>query len=113
MLKNICFNLLSNAIKYSNEDGTIKFIYRKEGDNLILIVKDEGIGIPKSEQHNLFLRFFRAKNASGIQGTGLGLYIVKKYVDEMNGSITFTSEIKKGSTFQIQLPLDHDKSFVN
>jgi PAS domain S-box-containing protein len=113
MLKNICFNLLSNAIKYSHEEGTIKFIYRRENDNLVLIVKDEGIGIPKSEQHNLFLRFFRAKNASGIQGTGLGLYIVKKYVEEMKGSITFTSEIEKGSTFKIQLPLKHDKGSAN
>jgi len=109
MLKNICFNLLSNAIKYSNEDSTITFIYSRQKNSLKLKVIDEGIGIPKSEQHNLFLRFFRAKNASGIQGTGLGLYIVKKYVEEMNGSINFTSHIESGTTFVIQLPLNHDK----
>jgi len=110
MLKNICFNLLSNAIKYSNEDSTINFIYSHRKNYLKLKVIDEGIGIPRSEQHNLFLRFFRAKNASGIQGTGLGLYIVKKYVEEMNGAIKFTSNLESGTTFVIQLPLDHGEN---
>ena len=66
-----------------------------------LIIKDEGYGIPKAEQKNLFNRFFRAKNVINIQGTGLGLNIIKEYVNLMNGDIDFESEENKGSTFYI------------
>ncbi len=110
MLKNISFNLISNAIKYSAIDGLIEVAYNKNGVNVEIIVKDYGIGIPGSEQSHLFKRFFRAKNAAGIQGTGLGLYIVRKYVEQMKGSVKFTSEYQIGSTFQIQLPLKYDES---
>ncbi len=110
MLKNICFNLLSNAIKYSDPQQEIEFRYSRKEEKLEIQVRDYGLGIPKSEQAHLFKRFFRAKNVSGIQGTGLGLYIVKKYVEQMSGSITFESEYQKGSTFTIQLPIRHDKN---
>jgi PAS domain S-box-containing protein len=106
MLKNIFLNLLSNAIKYSPPQSTIQFRYFRSGENLQIVITDEGIGIAKSEQSHLFTRFFRAKNASGIQGTGLGLYLVKKYVEEMQGSITFASELEHGTTFTIQFPLN-------
>ena len=110
MLKNIFLNLLSNAIKYSPPQSTIHFRYFKHGDNLQIEIADEGMGISESEQSHLFTRFFRAKNASGIQGTGLGLYLVKKYVEEMQGSITFASELEQGTTFTIQFPLNNGKS---
>ena len=76
-------------------------------------VSDKGIGISKPEQSHLFTRFFRARNASGIQGTGLGLYLVKKYVQEMQGSITFVSELEKGTTFKIQFPLNNGKGIAD
>ncbi|NNF21850.1 MAG: PAS domain-containing sensor histidine kinase [Saprospiraceae bacterium] len=107
MLKNIFLNLLSNAIKYSPPESIIKFKYFSSKDNLQIEVADQGIGISTPEQSHLFTRFFRAKNASGIQGTGLGLYLVKKYVEEMQGSITFTSELEQGTTFTIQFPLNN------
>ena len=67
-------------------------------------VKDEGIGIPADEQKHLFERFFRAKNASNIQGTGLGLNIVQQYVHLLGGTINFVSEENVGSTFEITIP---------
>ena len=113
MLKNVFLNLLSNAIKYSPPNNIIEFKYYSKGQNLIFEIKDKGIGISKSEQSHLFTRFFRAKNASGIQGTGLGLYLVKKYVQEMQGSITFVSELEIGTTFKIQFPLNNGKSIID
>jgi len=66
---------------------------------------DQGMGIPEEEQKHLFERFFRAHNATNIQGTGLGLNIVKEYIHLMGGEISFTSKLNEGTTFQIQLPL--------
>ena len=66
--------------------------------------QDQGIGIPKSDQVHLFERFFRATNVTNIQGTGLGLHIVGRYVDLLKGSIKYNSELEKGSTFTIQFP---------
>lgn len=105
IIKNILINLLSNAIKYSGENSTIHLGLNYQKDWVSISVKDEGIGIPESEQHHLFERFFRAKNALNTQGTGLGLNIVKKYVEMLNGRITFDSKENKGTTFHISLPL--------
>lgn len=104
MLKNVLFNLISNAIKYSDQDITISVT---AAEKLIISIKDQGIGISESDQKHLFERFYRASNASNIQGTGLGLNIVKSYLDNMNGSITFDSQLGKGSTFTITI---HDKN---
>ena len=105
--KNIIINLISNASKYSGENTTIKVHSSCIENELEIKVIDQGIGIPKTEQNHLFERFFRAQNAINIQGTGLGLNIVKKYVDLMNGSITFISEENKGTTFIVKLPLSN------
>lgn len=105
IIKNIIINLLSNAIKYSSENTRTLITLNFESDKIILSIKDEGFGIPVSEQQHLFERFFRAKNAINIQGTGLGLNIVKKYVEMLEGDITFESEENKGTTFHITLPL--------
>jgi len=103
ILHNIMLNLLSNAIKYSDEQ--IDLITELNGQQIItLIVQDRGIGIPKEEQEKLFEQFFRASNAEKIQGTGLGLNIVKRYVDLLNGSINFTSQENKGTTFEVKIP---------
>jgi len=104
LLKNILINLLSNGIKYSKEDQPVR-IQTEEQDGAIKIqVKDDGIGIPVADQKNMFTRFFRANNVTNIQGTGLGLTIVKRYLDLMNGKIWFESEEGKGTTFFVEIP---------
>jgi signal transduction histidine kinase len=103
--RNIIINLLSNAIKFSPENSNIIINTKVGNDVFEITVKDSGIGIPEEEQKNLFDRFFRAKNASNIQGTGLGLNIVSKYIEELKGSIRFESELNKGTTFYITIPL--------
>lgn len=105
LLKNICLNLLSNAIKYSPENTTIEFEVSEPEDSLLQIrVKDEGIGIPEKEQSNLFQRFYRAENATNIQGTGLGLNIVKRYLELLKGNITFSSKEGSGTEFIVNFP---------
>jgi two-component system, LuxR family, sensor kinase FixL len=101
-IHNVCINLLSNAIKYS--DKAILFTTTVTHDKIYISVKDQGIGIPKEEQEYLFTRFFRAKNATNIQGTGLGLNIVRKYLELMGGEIVFESELNKGTTFKVIFP---------
>ncbi|MBL3655792.1 PAS domain-containing sensor histidine kinase [Fulvivirga sediminis] len=104
IIKNILINLLSNAIKYSEANTEITITLKEDPNLLSIKVKDQGIGIPEGEQKHMFERFFRAKNATNIQGTGLGLNIVKKYVDMLEGEITFTSKLNEGTTFSIDLP---------
>ncbi|MDN3659484.1 PAS domain-containing sensor histidine kinase [Ferruginibacter paludis] len=104
IFRNILLNLLSNAIKYSADGKTIQVITGVKGANVFVSVKDNGIGIPLESQKELFSIFFRANNAAHIQGTGLGLNIVKKYVEMLGGSIYFTSVENEGSTFTIEFP---------
>lgn len=104
LLKNILFNLLSNAIKFSPEDGTIKIETQLTDFEIKIEVKDNGIGISVEDQKHLFERFFRAHNATHIQGTGLGLNIVAKYAELMKASINIESEENKGTTFTIIIP---------
>lgn len=105
ILKNILNNLLSNAIKYSPENSEIRFETSQDEKELKILVADSGIGIPKEEQQHLFERFFRAKNAINIGGTGLGLNIVKKYTELLNGEIQFESNPGKGTTFTLLIPI--------
>lgn len=100
LLGNIVNNLVSNAIKYSNENGEI-VISSVVNAKVHLSVKDTGIGISKDEQKHLFERFFRASNTGNIQGTGLGLHIMKHYVDMLNGSIEVESVPGEGSEFKV------------
>ena len=101
-LQNICYNLISNAFKYTNS----KIACQSSISNNILSIqiKDNGIGIPVEDQKNLFGRFFRAKNVTNIQGAGLGLNIVKHYIELLKGEISFTSEPGK-TIFEIQIPV--------
>jgi len=105
VLRNILFNLISNASKYSGSDKLIYINCSIKSKALTLSIRDEGIGIPENEAKHLFDRFFRASNASNIQGTGLGLNIVKRYVDLLNGELTYVSKEGKGSIFTVTLPL--------
>lgn len=104
LLKNILFNLISNALKFSPVNGSIEIGSQVSGHSLRIFVKDNGIGISKEDQKHLFERFFRGQNATHIQGTGLGLNIVAKYVELMNGFINFESEEHQGTTFTIIIP---------
>lgn len=105
-IRNVLFNLISNAIKYSPDDGTIECNLDKTRKHMIITIKDDGIGIPEEEQKYIFTRFFRATNVENIQGTGLGLTIVKRYLDLLGGEITFESASDMGSTFRIKLPIN-------
>jgi signal transduction histidine kinase len=104
-LKNSYINLLSNAIKFSPENKQIDVTTEITPKEIIITFKDSGIGIDKEDQKLLFDRFFRGQNATNIQGTGLGLNIVSKYIEMMNGTITFESEVDKGTSFIIKFPL--------
>ena len=104
ILGNILTNLLSNAIKYSNE-GEILLTTEVDEHGMVITVKDAGMGIPEEDQKHLFKMFHRAKNADSIQGTGLGLNIVKRYVELLNGTISFTSKLNEGTTFRMEFPL--------
>lgn len=101
-LKNVLINLVSNAIKYSNEGSIIHFYTAINSDGISIHVRDEGMGIPQADQEHLFERFFRAHNVTNIQGTGLGLNIVKRYIDLMGGHVRFESQEGVGSTFFIK-----------
>lgn len=107
MLNHVLSNLVQNAIKYTPEGKRIKLATTLSDGSLSICVQDEGIGIPLEDQQHLFERFFRASNAFTVQGTGLGLNIVRKYLDLMGGRIDFTSEPGKGSTFTATLPQHH------
>lgn len=98
-------NLLSNAVKYSKEGKQVEFKLSYVDDKLQAQITDKGIGIPKSEQSKLFDRFFRAKNVGIVEGSGLGLSIVKKCLDVLHGDITFESEMDKGTTFFVTIPV--------
>jgi PAS domain S-box-containing protein len=104
ILRNILFNLLSNAIKYSDTGKMIYLNINQTKSHFEISIKDEGIGIPEEDKRHLFDRFFRASNASNIPGTGLGLNIVRRYVELLGGSITFNSEYNQGTTFSINIP---------
>jgi signal transduction histidine kinase len=104
VLKNALINLISNASKYSAAGKPIDFISRLQDRALTIIVQDYGIGIPEADKVHLFSQFFRAQNATNIQGTGLGLTIVKKYVELLGGTVSFSSEEGTGTTFTLHLP---------
>jgi PAS domain S-box-containing protein len=101
LMKMILLNLLTNASKYSAEGSEIHCIVKKDNNALEIDIIDQGIGIPEEDKPHMFDRFFRASNAMNIKGTGLGLNIVKRYVELMGGSIKFKSELGKGSTFTV------------
>jgi len=100
-------NIIDNAIKYSPPKATVDVAILRGAGNVAVYIKDQGMGIPKSEQEGVFGKFFRGQNAekSQIPGSGLGLYLAKKIIDGHGGSMSFESEEGKGTTFFIQLPL--------
>lgn len=107
LLRMIITNLYTNAAKYTPEQGTIHIGYSVKGDEIIIAIADNGIGIPVAEQPNVFKKLFRAQNATRQvpDGTGLGLYIVKEAVSVLHGHISFTSAEGVGTTFEVRIPL--------
>jgi len=101
LIKNSVINLISNAIKYSGENTLIEFSTEIKNDICIICIKDNGIGIPVEDQENLFEPFFRAHNTGNIPGTGLGLNIVRRYVELMRGRLEYHSAINKGAMFKM------------
>ncbi len=104
MIQSTLVNLVSNAIKFSGENKKIGVNVSASDEETCIQVSDEGLGIPEKEHEYIFQRFFRASNASNVQGTGIGLSIVAKYLELMNGKIEFKSELQKGTTFSIWVP---------
>ena len=104
LIKHILYNLLSNAVKFSSENKKITISTERTETEFKISVEDQGIGISQKDQKHLFQRFFRGKNASNIQGTGLGLNIIENYIELMNGTINFTSVENEGTTFNLSFP---------
>lgn len=104
IFRNILVNLLSNAIKFSPENATIRISGFCREDCCQIHISDQGIGIPESDLEHLFELFFRAGNAENVKGTGLGLHIVKRYVQLLGGEIFVESVLGKGTTFVVQIP---------
>lgn len=104
-LRHAIFNLVDNAIKYTKE-GKVEIALTEDSGGVKLTVKDEGIGIPKEDQAKMFDKFARARNAVNMytDGSGLGLFIVKKIIDAHGGKISFESDEGKGTTFTVTLP---------
>ncbi len=96
-------NLIDNAIKYSPENTQIVLNIYKEKNQSIIEIKDQGIGIPQEDIPHLFEKFYRASNVekNTKQGSGIGLFLVKEYIEKMNGTIEIISELNKGTTFKI------------
>jgi len=98
-------NLISNAIKYSPQGGVIEISAEAENGSVRVEVRDEGMGIPAGQQHQIFTKFFRGDAAaSGITGTGLGLAVSRDIVESHGGRIGFTSAEGEGTTFFVELP---------
>lgn len=104
LLRNVLLNLLSNAIKYSAENTSIFFRTSVADERICIDIEDRGIGIPENDQSHIFERFFRATNSGTVQGAGLGLNIVKSYVQLMGGSITLESRLGLGTIFHLIFP---------
>lgn len=109
LLKNICINLLTNAIKFSYPDGKIVIKCENKPDMLTIAIKDNGIGIPEEDREHLFTTFFRSKNAVNIQGTGLGLHIVKRHLDLLKGEIKIESKLNEGTEVIFTIPKKLEK----
>lgn len=107
LLRTVFTNLIENAIKYSPENSRVLVTTEEIGNEIVIQVADQGRGIHKGELNYVFERFYRAQNSrADTQGNGLGLYLAKYFVELHNGRIEAESELAKGSTFTVRLPMD-------
>ncbi|HRA10939.1 MAG TPA: PAS domain-containing sensor histidine kinase [Chitinophagaceae bacterium] len=105
LFRNIIINLVSNAVKFSEEGAKIVIRGNVKDGLASISVIDQGIGISDNDKGHLFSSFFRAANATNIQGTGLGLHIVKRYVDLLGGKVSVESELHRGTTVNFTIPV--------
>jgi signal transduction histidine kinase len=108
---NIIFNLLDNAVKYSNEAPEINIETKNSSGNLVIGIQDNGVGIRKKDQNKIFDQFYRVPtgNRHDVKGFGLGLNYVKRMVEQHGGNISLESEYKKGTRFEIIIPLNNQQ----
>jgi signal transduction histidine kinase len=108
-------NLIDNSIKYSPGKSSIDVAAKTEKDYILVSVKDQGVGIPKAQQKNIFQKFFRSDNVMKHEtvGSGLGLFIVKAIIESNHGSIWFESEENKGTVFYFKIPIADKFKTVN
>ncbi len=104
-LKEIFSNFIDNAIRYNKDGGAVTIMHKVEADFVKTIVKDTGVGISAENLSKLYTPYFRVDGRQQVQGTGLGLFIVKKFVEEAGGSIVVDSKVGEGTTFSIFLPV--------
>lgn len=109
-VKQIILNLVDNAIKYTPENGNVNVKIFADKDDAVIKVSDTGMGIPKEDQARIFERFYRVDKARSreIGGTGLGLAITKHIAMNLGGNISVESELEKGSTFTVRIPIKRD-----
>ena len=108
LMRQVLVNLLSNAVKYSAPQQQVDLIAQIENNQLKIIVKDKGIGIPENDLKYIFDAFHRASNAEKIKGTGLGLTIVKQCVELHKGIIQINSKLNEGTEVIVKIPLNAD-----
>lgn len=108
LLKNILINLITNAIKFSEDNKAIEISCKIKDGSAEIAVADKGIGISPEDQEHLFSSFFRGKNVINIQGTGLGLHIVKRYIDLLGGKVNLQSQLNYGTTVSITIPINEE-----
>lgn len=106
LFKVILQNLISNAVKYTKENGEVDIKIGNENGAFVIKISDNGYGIPDDQKPFIFTKMFRAKNIKDKvpDGTGIGLYLVKKVVETLKGEISFESKINEGTTFRVSLP---------
>jgi signal transduction histidine kinase len=105
LLGHILTNLLTNAVKYSEPGRTVDFSIKRDGTDALVVIRDEGIGIPAADQEWLFTTFQRGSNVGERPGTGLGLVLVKRCVDLHGGSVAVQSRLGEGTTVFVRLPV--------
>ncbi|WP_269850631.1 sensor histidine kinase [Methanosarcina horonobensis] len=110
--RQIMTNLLSNAVKFTPADGSIDIFLKQSGDLVIITVKDTGIGIPEDDLDRIFKPFIQLESSLSrtFEGTGLGLTLVKKYVEMHGGNISVKSRAGEGSSFRFELPVNRQKA---
>lgn len=110
ILKHIIQNLLSNAAKYSPPDSTVYIDVKRDEYFIEITVTDPGIGIPEAEQKQIMNFMYRASNSHGADGSGVGLALVKQCLEALKGTIVIKSEVNRGTSVSITLPIIHKNS---